>query len=915
MYVVVMTQKLTGFIIVAGHLDIEWYQPMRSFRFWTMETFEDLKVAARRQDFPCYVLDGQVFPLEEYLEVVPQDEAEIRELIKKGKLVIGPFYTQFDEWLPSAENIIRNCLYGKRKAESFGCYMRAGYLPDNFGHPVQMPQILRGFGIDSFLFMRGLPEIPGGHPDEFIYRGIDGSEVLVSHFRESYSGAFDIMDKEIDPIQPRIVPYYDGEDSYLSFEWHRELANHDDPGRIAKSMISNVHRIKERYPSGVIPLVSGFDHLPPQINIGDTVKMANESQEDIEFVIGTACEYIRRVYERHNNPAAVYDMELLGSRYQYVLLGALSTRSYLKRQNFACEALMERYAEPLDAIASLYGYSCKKPLFDEAWKYLLINSSHDSIHGSSVDEVHKEMEFRFAAVRQIAAGIIHECLAFAGRRIDRWWKNTGILSYAPVNADFSQPCELWLPVGEKPAVICDSKGKRLLTQVLPRGQIELNGMGEMRNEYFPDSLYKRVLFMEKFNPGKINTHAVLNEIPGGESSSDLITGENFIENEFIRVESCGALLNLYDKMEKKWHNNLNLLEEEADSGDAWDYSPPWIPGETVRTSGGNFLCKIAECGPVRAVMNIDGEINVPAELAGDRRSDKRTSLKLSFAVTVFSGLARVDVKLSLDNTAKDHRIRLKLTPNIKSDFIRSQGHLAIIDRPVERPKEIEKWHQPPTRLLPFREWLAVQDQNGGLCIAVKGMYDYEAEQNPLTACPEIFITLLRGIALMGRLNTMQRRGDASSAVATPGAQCLGVHNFEWSYIPYKPEDSEKAPFLGLAQSFLYPPVSHAVRSRPGSFAASPAENKTCRFEGITWNESNIQFSAFKRSFDGDGYIFRVFENQGKAVDLKLSIPNFTEAYLCDLDEKPGEAVRIQNKSVLINVKPYKIITVKLKNIS
>lgn len=230
-------KKIIGFIITAGHLDIEWYQPLDSYRFWTIEALEDLKDAAKRPDFKTYVLDGQVFPLEEYLEVIPEDEPEMRRLIQQGKLAVGPFYTQFDEWIPSAENMIRNCLYGKRKSEHFGGYMRAGYLPDNFGHPLQMPQILKNFGIDSLLFMRGMPEVPGGHPDEFLYQGLDGTKVLASHFRESYSGAFDIFDKDNDPIQPREVPYY-GE--YLSFEYHRELADHDDPDRIARNLMKQI---------------------------------------------------------------------------------------------------------------------------------------------------------------------------------------------------------------------------------------------------------------------------------------------------------------------------------------------------------------------------------------------------------------------------------------------------------------------------------------------------------------------------------------------------------------------------------------------------------------------------------------------------------------------------------------------------
>jgi alpha-mannosidase len=271
---------------------------------------------------------------------------------------------------------------------------------------------------------------------------------------------------------------------------------------------------------------------------------------------------------------------------------------------------------------------------------------------------------------------------------------------------------------------------------------------------------------------------------------------------------------------------------------------------------------------------------------------------------VYSGIARVDVKLEIDNTARDHRLRLRLVPNIKTDFVRSQGHLAIIDRPVERQKEIETWYQPVTRLLPFREWLSVQDEQRGLGIAVKGIYDYEAVNNSLTGCPEVALTLLRGFALMGRLNTMQRKGGASPAVATPEAQCLGHQSFEWSYIPYGSDKNEKAPFLPLAQSFLYPPVSHSIRSIQEDKSADKAG-------GIDWNEPNIQFSAFKRCLDRDGYILRVFENQGKATELTLKVPGFSGACLSNMNEKTGKALEIKNGAVQISVGPYKAVTVKL----
>ncbi len=895
-------EKITGFIITAGHLDIEWYQPLRSYRFWTTQALEDLKEAALRPDFKTYVLDGQVFPLEEYLEVVPEDTEEFKRYIAQGKLAVGPFYTQFDEWLPSAENMIRNCLYGKRKAMAYGGYMRAGYLPDNFGHPRQIPQILNNFGIDSLLFERGMPEVPGGHPDEFMYRGIDGSKVLVSFFREGYSGAFDIFRKQVDPKQPRDVPYYA---DYISFEYHRAIARHDDPATTARNMIDNVHRIKDRYPSRIIPLIAGADHLPPQINVGDSVRAANEMQDEIEFVMGSAEDYVSAVYQNLHAPKE-YDMELIGSRYHYVLLGALSTRTYLKRQNFACEALLERYAEPLEALAELNGYRPKPRLMDEAWRYMMINSAHDSIHGSSVDEVHVEMEARYAGTRQIAAGVIHDALSHLSGRMDRWWKNRengerGTLVYAPGSAAFPQPCEVWLAIGDRNVVMTGPDGKTLPTQVLPRDIVETNGIGKPRNDEYPNPVFRKVLFMDRLTAGAAASYATRE---GVDSFERLLAGGSFMENEYLRVEADGALINIMDKVSGHTFYNLNLLEEDADAGDAWDYSPPWIAGESVKSSG--FSCRLLECGPVRAMLELRGNMNVPARLIGDIRSPERVDMPIRFQISIYRGIRRVDVKLTIDNTARDHRLRLFIPLRLKTETILSQGHLAVIRRSTERYKATERWSQPPTLLFPCREWVAADDGSVGLATALKGMYDYESTVNPLTNEPELRITLLRGIGMMGRLNTLQRSGPASDANDTPGAQCRGIQEMEWSYAPYSVSQGDVAPFLPEVESFLYPPVTHAVRPE-----VEPAGKLNAIGPAFSWQEPNIRFSAFKKCLDGEGYILRFFENQGKPIAARIGIGSFGKAWLSNMDEQTLEELPVQDGFVQVDVGAYKAVTLKL----
>lgn len=894
-------KKTKGFLIMAGHLDIEWYQPLRSYRFWTVETLDRLLEAAKG-DFPAYTLDGQVYPLEEYLEVSPEAEAEMRRLIAEGRLAVGPFYTQFDEWLPSAENMIRNCLWGKAGAEHFGRRMRAGYLPDNFGHPVQLPQILNEFDLDSLLFMRGMPEVEGGHPDEFMYRGIDGSTLLSSHFREGYGGAFDLKSSRCEPLQPREAPYYP---EYLSFEHHVEVAHLDDPERVAKSMIDNVRKRADRYPSRVIPLVAGGDHMPPQIGLDEALKIANELAEDIEFVSGTAEEYIEAMRQGlidENAGMTEYDMELIGSRWQHILLGALSTRAYLKRMNFGCEALLERYAEPLQALAEKQGFRARPAYLKEAWRNLLINAAHDSIHGSSTDEVHTEMEARFMATRQIASGVIHESLAYLAAQEKKPERPVAVWSGA--KTDFPQPVEVWLHTGDAPVTMKDAAGNPLPTQTLERETVDLNGRNQVRNDMYPAPGMRKTLFMAQSEMGKVEQFAAVGEASVQEN---IAADDKYIENEYIRVDVRGALIDITDKRSGKTYFGQNLLVEECDAGDDWDWSPSWIPGEIVLSSQCEFASRLVEQGSVRATIEISGVMRVPEKMIADERSKEHVDMPVKFLVSLYRGLPRVDVKLIINNTAKDHRIRLHAPGNVITDKVLSQGQLAVVERPVQRAKQIETWFQPPTQLLPMREWAAVADGQNGLAVALKGVYDYEATVEPLSNETSLAFTLLRGFELMGRLNMPQRKRDASMAVPVPGAQCPGEHVIEWSFMPYSMEEDNRLPFVPLAESFLFPPVAHAVRTIDQKHQSK--QEKAL----YSWREENIRFSAFKRTMDRSGYVLRLYEDRGQDTEFTLRLDGFERAYLASMAEEKREQLTIEDGCVTLHAAPYKAITLILEN--
>jgi mannosylglycerate hydrolase len=138
------------------HWDREWYLTYEQFRLRLVGLIDRLlDLMESRPDFEFFHLDGQTIVLEDYLELRPAQEGRLRKLIEDGRILIGPWYDMPDEFLVSGESLVRNLALGHRLASTFGTPMPVGYLPDLFGHVAQMPQILRGLGLDNAILWRG----------------------------------------------------------------------------------------------------------------------------------------------------------------------------------------------------------------------------------------------------------------------------------------------------------------------------------------------------------------------------------------------------------------------------------------------------------------------------------------------------------------------------------------------------------------------------------------------------------------------------------------------------------------------------------------------------------------------------------------------------------------------------------------
>ena len=143
------------------HWDREWYLTFQQFRLRLVHLVDGLlDLLDSNPDYRYFMLDGQTIVLDDYLFMRPEKADIIRAHVRSGRMLIGPWHVLPDEFLVSPEATIRNLLQGDRTARQFGPKMMVGYLPDPFGHVGQMPQILRGFGIETAAFRRGLADEP-----------------------------------------------------------------------------------------------------------------------------------------------------------------------------------------------------------------------------------------------------------------------------------------------------------------------------------------------------------------------------------------------------------------------------------------------------------------------------------------------------------------------------------------------------------------------------------------------------------------------------------------------------------------------------------------------------------------------------------------------------------------------------------
>ncbi|HEY4375798.1 MAG TPA: hypothetical protein VGM93_01515, partial [Acidimicrobiales bacterium] len=739
-----------------------------------------------------------------YLEIRPYEADRIRRLAAAGRLSVGPWYILMDEFLVSAETMVRDLRLGLDRAARFGGAMEIGYLPDMFGHVAQMPQILHQFGYEHAVVWRGVPSAIDA--EAFTWVAPDGTSVRAEYLSDGYSNGA-LLPTDAKDLIDRI-------DDWCT----RQGALAGDP----------------------VLWMNGTDHLMPQAWLGQVVAEANQIQDDYHLTVTSLADHVAA---GRTEGLPTWTGELRSSARTNLLMGVASNRVDVKQAAARAERSLERIAEPLAALF-LPAHAWPAAFLDGAWQDVIRNSAHDSICACSIDETNDAVLHRFAEATRVAEGVTERALA-------RILLDSGepLVLVNPVARTRGGVVELIVPGEQPPAgtqVLSSRPARERLgtftrgaaVEIVMRAAQEDVRVGQVTVDtpsHGPDAgaviatlhtdvrprmvvtrdLRARLEALAAADPeGPLHmevvrtpTHKVLARADGvpGFGWSGWAPGATTIEpvrqldgdaDQPWRMGLANGLLTVeVDRTDGTWSidglTGFGRLVDDGDAGDTYNWSPPAIDvvvdrPEEVR----NAAVLQGASGPVRGQMLIRTAYRLPKAVApgapddpapGRRLGGDEVVLEVTTTLELRAGEDFLRVSVELDNQARDHRLRAWFPLPEPADRSTAECAFGTVDRGLVAeggPTEVGLATYPSRRFVVA----------GGLTVVHEGLTEYElvdieggAEASGEAArAHSLAVTLLRCTGMISNGPMAMRPVPAGPPTPTPDAQMAGRQRFTYA---------------------------------------------------------------------------------------------------------------------------------------
>ncbi|WP_157455025.1 glycoside hydrolase family 38 C-terminal domain-containing protein [Carnobacterium maltaromaticum] len=869
-------------VVAHTHWDREWYFSDNEAFIQFSYHMDEVIYALENGELDYYYLDGQLSILDDYLKVYPNQETKIKELVEGNKLFIGPWYTQMDEFVVAGESVVKNLQIGIDMSKRLGGHTALGYLPDSFGQGKDMPKIYNGFGIEDAVFWRGMPnEVTKSR--EFYWTAEDGSKVLTINIRNGYYAGVALVEGEI--YQKKAILDIVSEDSATTN----------------------------------ITLPVGGDQRAVDRNLKAIIEEANKEFAEEYQIEESNYPHIFNLLKKEATDLPTVQGEFMSGSVSKIHRSIYSSRYDLKKINDTIENRLIFQLEPLMLMADDLGIPFKRELMDYTWKLILKNHAHDSIGGCNTDKTNEMIMARYKEADQLSYSTVDYLVRKIAESIEGIQENDLVL-FNTLPYRRTEPYTLEVSTKKTTIKLFDDQRHEIPFQLISTEKVYAGEVRRSESDYDEAKYYyiHKISFINEIPALSYQIVSVEEQDESATQEKPVAPEETMIENAAYKITFSNGQFSILAKEQGITYKNCLHVEESGDEGDTYDYSPAYFDSihhlffETaeVAIQSGKFL----------STMSVTGSWFVPKDLAARKAQKVDTEIEYTLTLSLKNDSKRVDMKLSVNNQALDHRMRLVVKTPVKSQVSYADTLFGIVERNNHDPhihdwRELG-WKEEPTEIYPMIHYANTHDLETSWTVMSKGIKEYQVIDS------DMYITLFRGVGFLGRPELLRRPGDASGNqfryIPTPDSQLLGTLEMELSLIiatDYNPAEIQREYQMYSVDTPFYQVQTLNRFTNPIQyFQSNKVDHLTTLKKSIDLSELPLVFSAIELSRDGEWINIRLYNPLLEETVKAEIIPLATQAHVrfVNLNGDLITSLGLINEIPLGDFKPGQIKTISIK---
>jgi alpha-mannosidase len=347
--------------------------------------------------------------------------------------------------------------------------------------------------------------------------------------------------------------------------------------------------------------------------------------------------------------------------------------------------------------------------------------------------------------------------------------------------------------------------------------------------------------------------------------------ENVLENNFIRVEfnTDGDITRIFDKQADREvlppgsiANQFQAFEDRPKDWDAWDVDIFY--DDRIWLAEPASSMKMSEQGALRQTIEI-----------------KRRILNSSYSqrISLNHDSPRLDFDTHIDWNERHILLKVAFPVDVLAPQATYEIQWGNVQRPTHRNTSWD-WARFETCA---HKWVDLSEGDYGVSLLNDCKYGHDIHNNVMR------ITLLR-----------------SPTMPDPMAD-FGEHQFKYGFYPHAGLWNEETPREAY---LLNDPIIVFKSKAEGRRSEKPASSLQSL---LSASSPNVIIETVKRAEDGDGIIVRLYESQRKRGPVQVRAGfGVAAAWTTNLLEENESELGVQNDVIQLTLKPYQIMTIRLK---